>query len=319
MKHHMEVKRRASKRRYRVRNWPAYNAALIQRGSLDIWLDEATLGVWRAAPSHSQGAPRIYSDAAIAAALTIKSLFRLPLRNLQGFLKSTFRCHGVVLPVPHYSTCSRRSENLPVRLTKRPKEKTILVLDATGVKVYGEGEWKVRQHGYAKRRTWKKIHIGISEDGEIRATAITSNAVHDADVAPAILDQEEARITAFIGDGIFDRRKVYDACRARGITDIRIPPRQDAKIWRHGNWSTPSHPRDDNLRAIRRQGRKQWKEHIGYHVRSLVETTMFRFKTIFGDRVSARVYARQVTELTLRCNALNRMFNLGMPDSYAVR
>lgn len=262
----------------------------------------------------------MYADVAIETALTVRVVLHLPLRATEGFLRSVFRRSGIALPVPDATTLSRRGACLTVRLPKRRKkgEKTIVVVDSTGVKVYGEGEWKVRQHGKGKRRTWKKIHVAVDEDGEIRAVDVTGNDTHDAEVAPKLLAQEGGPITTLIGDGAYDREPVYGACAARGIARILVPPRKDAKIRVHGNTRGAPHPRDENLRAIRARGRARWKTASGYHVRSLIESTMFRWKTILGDRVRSRAWARQVTELTLGAVVLNRMFALGMPESVPV-
>ncbi len=273
---------------------------------------------WYAKPTHEPGAQQIYADIAISTVLTIQKLFHVPLRAAEGFVGSVFRMTSVSLDVPDYSTLSRRSDGLTILLAKREKEKIILIVDGSGAKVFGEGEWKVRQHGASKRRTWKKIHIAIDDDGEIRAEEMTDNATHDSEVVSNLFSQEDAQIEAFAGDGAFDTRKVYAACQNRNVSRILIPPRHGAKIWQHGNSSASPHPRDENLRAIRKRGRKQWKIESGYHIRSGVENTFFRWKTIFGDRLRSRVEARQRTEVRIMAAALNRMFSLGMPDSYAI-
>lgn len=312
------MKKTTGKKQYRIRNWHTYNESLVQRGSLDVWISEDAMRGWYAEPTHEQGAQQIYADIAISTVLTIQKVFHLPLRAAEGFVGSVFRMTSVSLDVPDYSTLSRRSDGLTVLFTKRKKEKTILIVDGSGAKVFGEGEWKVRQHGASKRRTWKKIHIAIDEDGEIRAEEMTDNATHDSEVVKDLFLQEDATIEAFAGDGAFDTRSVYTACQDRNVSRILIPPRQGAKIWQHGNSSQPLHPRDVNLRAIRKKGRKLWKIESGYHIRSGVENTFFRWKTIFGDRLRSRVEARQHTEVRIMASALNHMFSLGMPDSYVI-
>lgn len=312
------MKKITGKKQYRIRNWHIYNESLVQRGSLDIWISDDAMQGWYAKPTHEPGAQQVYADIAISTVLTIQKVFHLPLRAAEGFVGSVFRMTTVSLDVPDYSTLSRRSAGLTILLAKRKKEKTILIVDGSGAKVFGEGEWKVRQHGASKRRTWKKIHIAIDEDGEIRAEEMTDNATHDSETVKDLFAQETARIESFAGDGAFDTRVVYDACRDRNVSRILIPPRQGAQIWQHGNSSRPPHPRDENLRAIRLIGRKQWKIKSGYHIRSGVENTFFRWKTIFGDRLRSRVGARQHTEVRIMAAALNRMFSLGMPESYAI-
>jgi len=307
-----------SKKIYRIRNWAAYNEALKQRGSLAVWISAAALASWQALPTGEPGAPRRYTDAAIETALTIRKLFRLPLRQTEGFLRSLFSRWHVVRPVPDYTTLCRRGRFLLVKLPKRQKDITDIVIDSSGVKVYGEGEWKIRQQGKSNRRKWKKIHIGIDQDGEIRLGEVTDESTGDSSVAKSLLDQETAAIASLTTDGAYDKRRVYTICQQRDIPRVVIPPRTDARIWQHGNRAGPVHPRDANLRAIRKLGRRRWQETSGDHRRSLVETTMFRFKTIFGERALSREDSRLKTELKLSFSLLNRMFELGMPDSYAV-
>ena len=177
----------------------------------------------------------------------------------------------------------------------------------------------MRMHGYSKHRTWRKIHLIVTSDGEIRAADMTTNAVSDALVLPGLLCQDkEASIGKFIGDGGYDKKSVYDICQQMRIKEIIIPPQKNARIWRHGNLKGEPHPRDENLRAIRRSSRRAWKKDVGYHVRSLAETAMFRLKTIFGDKLNARGFDNQKTEIMIKLSMLNKMRLLGMPDSYAV-
>lgn len=312
------MKQKTRRKQYRIRNWHIYNESLVQRGSLDVWISKDAMRKWYTEPTRKQGAQQVYSDLAISTVLTIQKLFHLPLRAVEGFVGSVFRMTNISLDVPDYSTLSRRADGLTVLLVKRKKEKTILIVDGSGAKVFGEGEWKVRQHGVSKRRTWKKIHIAVDEDGEIRAEEMTDNATHDSEVVDDLFSQEEANIEAFAGDGAFDTDGCYTACQNRNIPRILVPPRHGAKIWQHGNRHVSPHPRDENLRAIREKGRKRWKIDSGYHIRSGVENTFFRWKTIFGDRLRSRVEARQRTEVRIVAAALNRMFSLGIPDSYAI-
>lgn len=318
MKTHTTAKK---KKQYRIRNWKQYNQALVERGSLTFWIDEDSLETWmNTEKTGKRGKPVVYSHNAIITTLTVQSLFRLPLRQTEGLLNSIFRLADIPLRSPDYSTVSKRSETLPVDLARRAKSAKAkhVVVDSSGVKVFGEGEWKVRQHGKAKRRTWRKIHIGIDPDtGEITVAKVTTNTVHDSEVLPELLDAIPDPLEQVSGDGAYDTRDCYEAIEGKHAS-AAIPPQANAKIWQHGNSSAPPHPRDKNLRHIRKVGRKRWKEEVGYHERSLAETGMFRLKTIFGDRVSARNFSGQVTQLLIRCRALNRMLALGMPDSYVV-
>ncbi|HTX86465.1 MAG TPA: IS5 family transposase [Candidatus Nanoarchaeia archaeon] len=310
-----------AKTKYHLKNWKEYNENLKQRGSLEVWLDEdVLLSDWFSEPSGKPGVQPIYSDTAIRIVLQFGQVFHQKLRQTEGLLQSVFKQLGVKLPIPDYSTLSRRCGQLIFSVPKksRKKEKLIVVVDSTGVKVYGEGEWKVRQHGASKRRTWRKAHLAVLPDGEIRAAELTGNDIADGDVFKKLIDQEENEIETVVGDGGYDKEKVYQACLAKKIKNILIPPQKNARIRQHGNSSLPSHPRDANLRQIRKTSLKKWKEQTEFHVRSLAETAMFRFKTIIGDKFKFRKFKNQRTELMISISILNRMLQLGMPDSYAV-
>jgi hypothetical protein len=302
---------------YHIRNWSEYNAGLKQRGRLTFWLSEDILDEWmNREATGRRGASLTYSDLAIATFETLKSIYGLAGRQTEGLLHSLFDLMGVDLPVPEHSTVSRRKGQLSIALPVVPKTGSVhLVVDSTGIKVYGEGEWKTRQHGVSKRRTWRKLHLGIDEaTGEILAGVVTSNNVHDSEVLADLLEVTDADLEQVSADGAYDTRPCYEVIQAREAK-AGIPPRKNAKIWQHGNCKAPPHPRDENLRAIRQHGRKTWKRQSNYHRRSLAETTMCRLKTIFGGKVRSRSFDNQATELLLQCAALNRMIQVAKPDT----
>jgi hypothetical protein len=312
------MSKRAKKAVYRIRNWREYNEALVRRGSLTVWVDQEALDAWNYRGPARWGAQYVYSDAAIQCPLTLRAAFHLPLRATQGLGRSVFELMGLALEVPHYSTLSRRAADLTVDLSRKSKGPLHLVLDSTGLKVYGEGEWKVRKHGYSKRRTWRELHLAIdAETHEIQAAMVTEAKVDDAEMVDRLLKPIDRPVASAAADGAYDKRKVYRVLEPR--TDrILIPPRSNARIWRHGNSSGPPLPRDENLRHIRRVGRKAWKRDVGYHVRSLAETGVSRLKALFGGHLASRRPERQVTEGAIRGRALNIMTRLGMPGSYRV-
>ena len=314
------MKSKKTKRTYRLRNWKHYNSALVQRGSLILWVSDEVITAWRNTEKTGKpGHPRTYSDTAVLCMATLKEVYHLPLRATQGLTESLMKLLGLDLPVMTYSQLSRRCAVLEVSLPRRKKHEPLhMVVDSTGVKVFGEGEWKVRQHGYSKRRTWRKLHLGADEStGEIVAVVVTTNNLADSQVLEDLLAQVDDEIEQVSGDGSYDKRNCYEAIRKRKAK-AAIPPQRNAKIWQHGNRKEERLIRDENLRRIRQVGRKKWKQEIGYHRRSLAETQMFRMKTIFGERVSARRFAGQATQMLVRCAALNTMTHQGMPDSYAV-
>ena len=191
-------------------------------------------------------------------------------------------------------------------------------MDSTGAKVYGEGEWKVRQHGISKRRTWLKLHLCVDEATlEIVSAVASTNDISDAEVLSDLLEDVPGKIEQVSADGAYDQRKCYNTLNKHGAK-AAIPPRKGARIWQHGNSKAERHNRDENLRRIRKVGRKKWKEESNYHRRSLAETTMFRFKTIFGDRLQTRRMENQFKELLLKSAILNRMTHLGRPDTIKI-
>lgn len=153
---------------------------------------------------------------------------------------------------------------------------------------------------------------------EIQAVVLSEASLDDAGAVPEMLEQITEPIEQLDGDGAYDKRKVYDSCDEHGIGRVAIPPRIDARIWQHGNCLAPPLVRDENLRQLRKMGRKKWKRESAYHQRSLAETAMFRFKTIFGSYLQARKLPQQETEAKVKCAALNRITHLGMPESYRV-
>jgi hypothetical protein len=314
------VAKKRTKQTYRLRNWSQYNKALVQRGSLTLWVSEDVLSAWHnTARTGKRGKPANYTDTAILCMATLEEVYRLPLRATQGLTRSIIKLLGVELSVPCYTTLCRRRRALEIALPRCQKSDPLhIVVDSTGIKVYGEGEWKVRQHGWSRRRTWRKLHLGVDEaTHELVAAVVSTNSFKDSQILPDLLEQVADQITQVSCDGAYDSRNCYEAIGQREAR-AAIPPQKRAKIWQHGNAKAERHIRDENLREIRRKGRAAWKRESQYHRRSLAETAVFRVKMIFGERVSARTFDGQAAQLLVRCAALNRMTHLGMPDSYAV-
>jgi hypothetical protein len=312
-------KKRSKKKKqlYRIRNWSEYNKSLCHRGSITFWFDEGAISSWlNHRKSDKPGKPRTYGDACILCMLTLKAVYHLPQRATYGLVCSLMQLMDLDLPVPHPTILSRRASTLDMALPRVNKNEPLHVLvDATGLKVFGEGEWKVRTHGVGKRRTWRKLHIAMNANtGEILAMVATTNYVSDKEVLPNLLEQIREEIEIVGGDGGYDYADCYEVIAKHNARAI-IPPRRTGRL----------HPKDErlrardkNLREIRKVGRKKWKRESGYHRRSLVETAMMRMKTIFGGGLSSRRFHNQATEMVVRCAALNRMTNLGMPDSYTI-
>jgi hypothetical protein len=225
-----------------------------------------------------------------------------------------FEMMGIDLASPHYSQLSRRARRLRVELGPRPHKIKHLVFDSSGLKVFGEGEWKVRQHKAEYRRTWRKIHISMDADTQLLTSiVVTGPKVGDPKMLPMLLNQVEGEVERVYADGAYDSRECYRAIHKKSARPI-IPPREGSTTWKDGYLED----RNSNVKGVGQLGQKEWKKEVGYHKRSLVETAFFRLKWIFSDRLRSRREERQATEAMVRCRAMNRMTELGLPDSYKV-
>ena len=274
--------------------------------------------VWTPPPTGKRGRQQQFSDAAIQTCLTLKVLFGMPLRQTTGFVESLLRLVGLNWAVPDFSTLCRRQKTLNVSLPFRGGTGPLsLLIDSTGIKLEGEGEWNARKHGGPKRRIWRKIHIGIDEETlEVRAVDVTTSNVGDAPILPELLeqippDQAIGRVTA---DGAYDTRKCHDAIAARRAHAV-IPPRKNAKPWKPS--SAGAVARNEAVNASRYLGRAIWRKWSGYHRRSRVESKMNCIK-LLGQSLMSRDFDRQVAEIQIRVAVLNRYTSLGIPVTVPV-
>ncbi|MBF9252252.1 IS5 family transposase [Pontibacter sp. 172403-2] len=310
------------KDRYKVKNWKAYNKSLVHRGSLTLWLEDAVLRAWRDTDiSRKVVGECLYADSVIQCCLLLGYVYQQPLRQSTGFVSSLLAMLGRgEYAVPDYTTLCRRQLCLPVEVSKAltGNNKLDIAIDSTGLKVYGEGEGKVRKHGVSKRRTWRKLHIGIDVNTqEIICVELTSNAEDDAQAATSMLKGKTEHISSFRGDGAYDDFKLRKVLGS-GIKQI-IPPPKDAVV-RKGSKKKPVpdylKQRNEAVAYINRQDSKAWKIKEGYHQRSLNEVAMFRYKTAFTGQMSARNIENQRTEVQLKCKVLNIFRQQGMPLAY---
>ena len=301
---------------YRTTNWRSYNAALKQRGSLLVWFDPET--EWLAVPRGRRGRPARFSDAAIQTCLTLKALFGLPLRQTEGLVASLLKLAKLDWPVPDFSTLCRRSSGLIVQIPYRPSTGALhLLIDSTGIKAAGEGEWSTRKHGASRPRSWRKVHLGIdAETLEVRAIEVTGSRVGDGPMLAELLAQipPDQAIGFVTADGAYDTRPCHAAIAARQASAV-IPTRRNGQPWKE---TTPgAQARNEILRATRRLGRATWRTWSGYHRRSRVEAKM-RCLKLLGERLMARTFDRQTTELHIRAALLNRFTRLGTPETQRV-
>ncbi len=309
---------------YKVRNCSQYNESLKKRGSLSLWISDDSIKKWQSQRDPNfVGAPQQYSDQAILCLMMLKAVYHLPYRQLVGFITSIFFWMKVLLPIPHFTTIATRGKDLGPHLKKllSKSNPTDLVLDSSGFKVYGEGEWKVRQHGKQKRRRWKKFHIGVCpRSHEIVLTEATELEVADCEVGPKLLKRAPRSVKRAIGDGAYDTWGCYKQAYERGL-ELIVPPREGAVFNRE------SHPwqkrRNDTICQIIGLGNDKealglWKKLVGYHDRSLVETSFSRLKGIFSPKLYSKLVDNQSVELNLKAYILNEMTRQGMPMSSMV-
>ncbi len=298
--------------RYRTTNWSACNAALRKRGSLLIWLDwEMT---WLAPHEGRAGRPPVFSDGAIQFCLSIKVLFKLPLRQTAGMVASLLRMAGLDWPVPDYSTLCCRQKSLTVQIPYRRADGALnLLVDSTGLKFLGDGEWQARKHGAKGRRQWRKIHLAMdTATSDIRAVEFTPSRDGDSPVLPDLPEQipDDEPIGTVTADGAYDTRRRHAAIIERQAAAI-IPIRKNGRPWKEDGPAALA--RNDILRATRHFGRAFWRRWTGYHLRSRVEAKIRCLKAL-GGRIAARDPDRQTAEVHIRIALMNRFSALGTAE-----
>jgi hypothetical protein len=310
---------RISKQRHRVTNWAEYDAALRQRGSLTVWFSDEAIAAWRAEPRTTRGGQPHYSALAIRTALTLRAVFRLALRQTEGLIGSILRLLCLDLAVPDHSTLSRRAETLEVpRPCSSSGGPVHLLVDSTGLRLCGPGEWLVEKHGTRKRRSWRKLHIGVdAETGQILASELTTSDVDDGSQVETLLDQIPGPLASLIGDGAYDHAGIYGTVGKRHPeADVIVPPRSTAVL--SEDVETSPTQRDRHLQSIAEHGRMAWQKRSGYTRRALAEASISRFKRVIGAGLCSRTERRRATEVAIAVGALNRMFDLGRPKSVRI-
>ncbi len=250
-------------------------------------------------------------------ALTLRTVFHLALRQTEGFVASLIGLMGLPLKTPDHTTLSRRHRSVEIpRLARGRHGPLHLVIDSTGLKVFGDGEWQTHKHKTSnQRRTWRKLHLGIDGDGIVIASALTDSSSDDACVGISMLKEIEGSITQFTADGAYDSRPMYEALAAAGAADIKIviPPQKTATVDSRakGSWCQ----RNEAIERIGQVGRRQWRKESGAHQQARAENGMYRYKRIIGDRLRAQHRESQKIEALIAVNVMNRMTALGMPES----
>lgn len=304
------------KAKYQVRNWSEYNAGLCQRGSITFWLCPDVTDGWKAPKQDGRCGVMTYSNTAIEAMLTLGTVFHLPLRQTHGFTKCVVELLALDLPVASAATLCRRRKALSIEpWVRRSSEPLDLVLDSTGLNIFGQGEWCSKKHG-KKPRGWKKLHIGLdAESGMIVSHLLTDKDIGDPVQVDDLLDQNDEVIGRFFADG----DPVYDAVKRHSLgpaPKVVVPPRRTAVL--SSEIEAEQTDRDRHIVELQFKGRMAWQKAHDYGRRSLVETAIGRYKSIIGDRLRARYNDAQPVELALGIKVLNRMTNLAKPVSVRV-
>lgn len=297
--------------RHKKRDWSNYNKSLVNRGSITLWLSPEAVRSWKAKRVKGRsGRPFQYSDNAILTATIIRHVFKLSLRTCEGFLKSIFHFFKSNLKVPCYTQICKRSKklSLPKHFLKGKKIRHVVV-DATGLKVYGEGEWKVKKHGAGKRRQWRKLHLAVDEDSqEIVFADITKEHVHDTTFVSEIIKNRKG-LKRVVMDGAADSSTIYKLCWEQGI-DLLTPPQKNARL------RTEPHLEKRNRHLLEILGlggdkvaRSIWGKLTGYSKRSTVESAIARWKKLFGQDLKGRTEETQHLEIQIKSIILNKMKN----------
>ncbi len=314
-------RRHIPRQRHKVTNWPAYDDSLRQRGSLTVWFTDEAVAAWAAEPRTTRGGQPWYSPLAILTALTIRAVFRLAYRQAEGLLGSVIGLLGLVLPVPDHTTLSRRAATLEVPRPRRPgadaggtPEPMHLLVDSTGLKLCGAGEWLLEKHGTTTRRSWRTLHLGADAGtGQIVASTLTPKDVDDASQVDPLLDQVAGAVVSFAGDGAYNQDRVYASVAERHPeAAVVVPPRSTAVPSK----TVESEPtqRDCRLQHIAEHGRMAWQKTSGHTKRARAETTVGKWKQVIGDGLRAHTDERQATEVQVAVHALNRMLEFARPN-----
>ena len=322
-KHNAALRRRIPRARYRVTNWPAHEAGLQRRRDLTLWLDEAALAGWAAPRRSSPGGQPRYSELAIELVLTLRLVFHLALRQVEAFSRSVLRLLGLGLRVPDHSTLSRRGRAFAGRQPRvQARNGPIhLILDSTGLELFGQGEWDAERHGRA-RRQWRKLHLAVAAGTvEIAAHVLIDDHADDAGQLPALRGQAEGTIAPVTADGAYDGEPTYAAAAARQRhppPEVVVPPRASAVPSLNKDDSRLQSQRDRHIQLMAERGRMGWQKATEYGRRNQAETAMARYKHLIGPKLRARSLPAQKSEAATAVAVLNTLIRTTKPVSVRV-
>lgn len=309
-----------SKQKYKMTNWSDYNESLRQRGAITVWLSDEAISQWYEPDRvyDGTGTPRLYTDFAIMTSHEIRLIYKLPLRQCQGFINSLFRLMNIPLSCPNFSVLSKILGELNIKVPRYKKTDTpddtihAIAIDSTGLKRFGRGEWHQEKYELSSKASWRKLHLAINESHYIEACVLTDRFSHDDSQVEPLLAQIAKPIDHFTADGAYDETPVYNVVIAHSPdVDVVIPPRATAVVN-----DKAAAMRNRNIQEIKDNGRMQWQKKKEYGRRNYSELGVQRYQKTFGDTMHAREFSRQQQEAMIASGALNKMTSLGMPQSY---
>ena len=315
------VRHKFKKKVYNKRDWKTYDAGLVNRGNLTIWFSEEAIAGWHppAEGKKKRGHQPEYSDLAIETSHVLRLVYHLPLRQTEVFVSSVIALMNLNLKAPDHTTLSRRGNTVCLSKKIPPSsEDSVVIVDSTGLKVFGEKEWMNYKHGTRLRKVWRKLHLCINEKGDILSSTLTSHTDSDPGEIDRLLQDIESPIDEVIGDGGYDADDTYKALnnhkkrhnQGHPIKAI-IPPNIGFKLARE----TDDEQRLHNISVMNDKGKLHWQNQVGYGRRARVENTMHRYKSTFGGKLRSRTFQNQITETEISVQILNRMASLGMPKA----
>ncbi len=310
-KHNDDRRHHIPKMSFKVQNWREYEAGLRRRGSLTLWIEDVVLDRWQSVGPDGQAR---YRDIAIETCLMLRAAFKMPLRQTEGLMDSVLTLMNLSIAAPDHTTVSRRAVGLTVtKSASAPTGPLHVLIDSTGLQVFGAGQWLEEKHGTKSRRTWRKLHLAVDADsGMIVAKILTDQHTDDPSQVGPLLAQVDEEIDKVIADGVYDSAPTYDTiAQTSDNIEVVIPPRKTAVPSAEPG---SSNQRDLHLEMINTGGVCR-QEAIGYGQRAQVETTMGRYKSIIGPRLRARGFEAQQTEAAIGVAVLNRMLAAGRPNS----
>jgi len=310
------------KQKYKLSNWSEYNKALKKRGDIKVWLSQEAVDSWYEPDRNydGTGSPRKYSDFAIITCHEIRKVFKLPLRQTEGFINSLFEMNGLSITCPSYSRLSERLKGLGLKTprykkTDRPDDDlAAIAIDSTGLKRFGKGEWHQKKHKISGKRSWRKLHVAVDDKHYIQGCELTDRFIQDDQVVDNLADQITISVDHVTADGAYDENPVYQKLSDKfPAADIIIPPRKGS-VFHSDNHKQ----RNRNIAEVIIFGRMAWQRNRNYGQRNYSELAIQRYKRILGNQMQSREFSNQKQEAIIGCGVLNKMTSLGMPVSFKI-